>query len=98
MPKLKTNRGAAKRFRATASGFKSRRSFRNHILTKKATKRKRSLRANVLVDESDLKSVIRMLPYAAKKKSAKRRRHYRAKDQSSQSTTCIANEVTHAKS
>ena len=35
MPKLKTNRGAAKRFRATASGFKARRSYRNHILTKK---------------------------------------------------------------
>lgn len=97
MPKLKTNRGAAKRFRATASGFKCRRSFRNHILTKKATKLKRKLRANVQIDESDLKSVSRMLPYA-NKKAAKRRRHYRAKDKSSQSMTYVVKEVNHAKS
>jgi large subunit ribosomal protein L35 len=82
MPKLKTNRGAAKRFRATASGFKARRTFRNHILTKKATKRKRQLRANAHVGQSDLGHVMKMLPYAPKKKSAKRRRHYRAKNQS----------------
>jgi len=43
MPKLKTNRGAAKRFRKTASGkFKCRQSHRSHILTKKSTKRKRA--------------------------------------------------------
>ena len=64
MPKLKTNRGAAKRFRATASGFKCRRSFRNHILTKKTTKNKRQLRAIGRVDKSDLRAVSRMLPYA----------------------------------
>lgn len=79
MPKLKTNRGAAKRFRATASGFKSRRSFRNHILTKKSTKRKRHLRANAQVDQSDLRSVGRMLPYITTK-AQKRRRLYRAKN------------------
>ena len=46
MPKLKSNRGAAKRFRATANGgFKYRKGHRNHILTKKTTKRKRHLRA-----------------------------------------------------
>lgn len=83
MPKLKTNRGAAKRFRATASGFKSRRSFRNHILTKKATKRKRQLRANLQIDDSDFRSVTRMLPYAAGK-SVKRRRVYRAKNAANQ--------------
>ena len=46
MPKLKTNRGAAKRFRRNGGGgFKRRQGFRNHILTKKSTKRKRHLRA-----------------------------------------------------
>lgn len=79
MPKLKTNRGAAKRFRATASGFKSRRSFRNHMLTKKATKRKRQLRGSTQIDGSDFRAVGRMLPYATTK-SAKRRRSYRAKN------------------
>jgi large subunit ribosomal protein L35 len=63
MPKLKTNRGAAKRFRATANGFKCRRSFRNHILTKKTTKNKRKLRTTGRVDASDVKSVTRMLPH-----------------------------------
>ncbi len=96
MPKLKTNRGAAKRFRATASGFKRRRSFRNHILTKKATKLKRQLRPTAQVDESDYLSVTRMLPYATKK-SAKRRRQYHAKDKSSQMMTQVK-EVHHAKS
>jgi large subunit ribosomal protein L35 len=64
MPKLKTNRGAAKRFRATASGYKCRRVNRNHILTKKATKRKRQLRAVGRIDKSDVHAVDRMLPYA----------------------------------
>ena len=41
MPKLKTNRGAAKRFRRTANGYKHRRAYKNHILTKKGPKRKR---------------------------------------------------------
>ncbi|MCC2666626.1 MAG: rpmI [Gammaproteobacteria bacterium] len=62
MPKLKTNRGAAKRFRATANGFKCRRSFRNHILTKKTTKNKRQMRATGRVNESDVRAVSRMLP------------------------------------
>ena len=65
MPKLKSNRGAAKRFRRTGSGgFKRRQGFRNHILTKKSTKRKRHLRAQAQVAESDVKSVRRMLPYS----------------------------------
>jgi large subunit ribosomal protein L35 len=62
MPKLKTNRGAAKRFRATASGYKCRRSFRNHILTKKSTKRKRHLRTTGRIDKADMHSIDRMLP------------------------------------
>lgn len=64
MPKMKTNRGAAKRFRATGSG-KVRRSkaFSSHILTKKSTKRKRKLRKRTLIDGANLKAVRRMLPY-----------------------------------
>ena len=64
MPKMKTNRGAAKRFRKTASGrFKRAQSHRRHILTKKSTKRKRHLRSPDQVHKSDTKLVQRMLPY-----------------------------------
>lgn len=59
--KLKSNRGAAKRFKVTAGGFKKRRAFRNHILTKKAKKLKRQLRPNSLVNKSDVRSVTQML-------------------------------------
>lgn len=64
MPKLKTNRGAAKRFKATANGFKHRGTSRSHILTKKSTKRKRNLRGNRQVNKSDVLSVRRMLPHS----------------------------------
>ena len=60
--KIKTKRGAAKRFKKTANGFKHRQANRGHILTKKTTKRKRHLRGQVLVHASDLRSVARMLP------------------------------------
>ncbi|WP_049622021.1 50S ribosomal protein L35 [Frateuria defendens] len=64
MPKIKTNRAAAKRFRKTASGkFKAGHAFKSHILTKKSTKRKRNLRATNHVKACDTKSVARMLPY-----------------------------------
>ena len=64
MPKMKTNRGAAKRFRATANGgFKRGQSHRRHILTKKSSKRKRQLGIIERVDGSDQKMVRRMLPY-----------------------------------
>lgn len=64
MPKMKTNRGAAKRFRKTASGgFKCSHSFRRHILTKKSTKRKRQLRHSTMIHPSDVKSAARLLPY-----------------------------------
>ncbi len=63
MPKLKTNRGAAKRFRATGSGkIKRKRAFHSHILTKKDTKRKRRLRSTVLVSKADEKSIRQMIP------------------------------------
>jgi large subunit ribosomal protein L35 len=64
MPKVKTNRGAAKRFKATGSGkIKRNKAFSSHILTKKSTKQKRNLRKSGLVDESNCKAVKRMLPY-----------------------------------
>lgn len=62
--KLKSVRGAAKRFRATANGFKHRAKNRNHILTKKTTKRKRHLRGARMVDDSNLGAVKQMLPFA----------------------------------
>ncbi len=63
MPKIRTNRGAAKRFTKTGSGrFKRRQSFKNHILTKKSAKRKRQLRGNSLVAHVDTPGVARMLP------------------------------------
>jgi large subunit ribosomal protein L35 len=63
--KLKSNRGAAKRFRKMAKkGFKCKSTNRNHILTKKTTKRKRRLRAGLMVREEDLGRVEQMLPYA----------------------------------
>ena len=64
MPKLKTHRGAAKRFRKTASGkIKRSHAFTSHILTKKSTKRKRKLDREGLVDKSDYKRVLDMLPF-----------------------------------
>ena len=64
MPKLKTNRGAAKRFRRTASGgFKRTQSHRRHILTKKETKRKRQLRSPAMVADVDVPMLRRMLPF-----------------------------------
>ena len=66
MPKLKTHRGAAKRFKKTATGrFKKlRQSHRNHILTKKSTKRKRHLRAPALISAVDSDALKQMLPYS----------------------------------
>jgi large subunit ribosomal protein L35 len=65
MPKLKTHRGAAKRFRRTASGkFKRAKAFKSHILTKKAAGRKRGLAKATMVSKADTKRVKDMLPYA----------------------------------
>jgi large subunit ribosomal protein L35 len=65
MPKLKSNRGAAKRFRAKGNGgFKSGHSHMRHILTKKKAKRKRQLGRPMQIDESDVKAVRKMLPYS----------------------------------
>jgi large subunit ribosomal protein L35 len=65
MSKLKTHRGAAKRFKKSASGgFKCKQSHLRHILTKKSSKRKRHLRAMNMVHDADVQLVNRMLPYA----------------------------------
>ena len=65
MPKLKTNRGAAKRFKSTSSGkLKCKKSHLNHILTKKSTKRKRGLRSPDIVDKVDTPAVKKLLTYS----------------------------------
>ena len=62
MPKMKTNRSAAKRFRKTGSGkFMRQRAYHSHILTKKSPKRKRRLRKKTLVSGADHKRVRRLL-------------------------------------
>ncbi len=62
MPKMKTHRAAAKRFRTTATGkLKRRKANKSHILAKKSRKRKRGLRQSTLVAASDVKRVKRML-------------------------------------
>jgi large subunit ribosomal protein L35 len=65
MPKTKTKRGAAKRFKVRGSGsIKRTQAFRRHILTKKTTKKKRELRGNTALHTSNLAAVRAMLPYA----------------------------------
>ena len=64
MPKIKTNRGAAKRFRKTGTGkVRRNKAFTSHILTKKSTKRKRELRQGTLVHKNDQKNISRLIPY-----------------------------------
>lgn len=65
MPKMKTKKGASKRFRVRPGGtIKRGQAFKRHILTKKTTKTKRNLRGMVEVHESDVKAVKAMIPYA----------------------------------
>jgi large subunit ribosomal protein L35 len=62
MPKMKTNRAAAKRFRVTGSGkVRRNQAYKRHILTKKSADRKRDLRHSVIVHEADMPRVKRML-------------------------------------
>ncbi|RPI38276.1 MAG: 50S ribosomal protein L35 [Nitrospiraceae bacterium] len=64
MPKIKTHRGAAKRFKLTASGkIKRRKGYKSHLLTGKSAKRTRGLRTAVLVADSDQKNIKSLLPY-----------------------------------
>ncbi len=64
MPKLKTNRAAAKRFKKTATGkLKRNKAYKSHILTKKSTKRKRNLRHATITDATNVKNMKKVLPY-----------------------------------
>lgn len=64
MPKMKTNRGAAKRFKCTGTGKVARnKAFASHILTKKSTKRKRALRQGTLVHATNVAGIKRLIPY-----------------------------------
>lgn len=65
MPKMKTRKSAAKRFKVRASGaIKRQHAYMRHILTKKPPKRKRKLRGTTRVDDANRRAVLAMLPYA----------------------------------
>jgi len=65
MPKIKTHRGAAKRFKKTASGkIKRNKAYTSHILTTKSRKRKRALRKSTTADSTNLKAIRILIPYA----------------------------------
>lgn len=64
MPKIKTNRGAAKRFRKTGTGkIRRNKAYTSHILTSKTTKRKRNLRQGAIVVKADEKNISQLSPY-----------------------------------
>jgi large subunit ribosomal protein L35 len=64
VPKLKTNRGAAKRFKKTGTGkIKAKRAFARHILTKKSANRKRGLRTSKFIEKADTKEIKALIPY-----------------------------------
>lgn len=64
MPKMKSNRGAAKRFTILKSGkIKRKKAYHSHILTSKSAKRKRNLRHDTLIDANDAKQIRLLLPY-----------------------------------
>ena len=65
MPKIKTHRGAAKRFSLTGTGkVKRSKAFASHILTSKTTKRKRNLRKGAILDKTDEREIKKLIPYA----------------------------------
>ena len=64
MPKMKTSRAAAKRFKVTGTGkLKRAIAYKSHILTKKSTKRKRNLRKSTITDTTNVKNMKKILPY-----------------------------------
>ena len=64
MPKIKTNRATAKRFKVTGTGkLKRNKAYKSHILTKKSTKRKRNLRQATITDATNVKNMKKVLPY-----------------------------------
>jgi large subunit ribosomal protein L35 len=65
MPKIKTHRGAAKRFSLTGTGkIKRKKAFASHILTKKTSKKKRGLRKSTIMDKTNVKDIKKLIPYA----------------------------------
>ena len=64
MPKIKTNKAASKRFKKTGTGkLKRMKAYKSHILTKKSTKRKRNLRKATTPDATNVKNMMKILPY-----------------------------------
>ena len=64
MPKMKTTKAAAKRFKSTGTGkLKRNKAYKSHILTKKSTKRKRNLRQATITDATNVKNMKKILPY-----------------------------------
>lgn len=64
MPKMKTHKGAAKRFKLTGTGkVKRNKGFTSHLLTSKPAKRKRNLRQSAIVDKTDQRNIKTLLPY-----------------------------------
>jgi large subunit ribosomal protein L35 len=64
MPKIKTNRGAAKRFRKTGTGkIRRNKAYTSHILTSKTTKRKRNLRQGAIIVKADERNIAQLIPY-----------------------------------
>lgn len=64
MPKMKSNRGAAKRFRATGTGkVKRNKAYASHLLKNKSARQKRNLRKSGLIDATNMKAIKRLLPY-----------------------------------
>ena len=64
MPKVKTSRAAAKRFKKTGTGqLKRMKAYKSHILTKKSQKRMRNLRKSIITDATNVKSMKKILPY-----------------------------------
>lgn len=64
MPKIKTKRAAAKRFKATGTGkLKRAKAYKSHILTKKSTKRKRGLRQSAITDKTNVRNMKEIMPY-----------------------------------
>lgn len=64
MPKIKTHRGAAKRFSVTGTGrIKRSKAYTSHILTTKTTKRKRNLRKSAILDMTNFRGIRRLIPY-----------------------------------
>ena len=78
MPKIKTNRAAAKRFKKTGTGkLKRNKAYKSHILTKKSTKRKRNLRQATITDATNVKNMKKVLDEGGLRNGKNQRRNER---------------------